>query len=211
MKSQIFSLFAATSVVLLANSAQASTFYSSSFESDQGGWSESGDWERGIPTGFTGGFSSVEPSGGFSGDFAFGTVIGGDHSPSTISSLTQTFDFSGLTDVSLSFYEWIESGSNAFDEAKVFVGSTEVYFSDGDSNSDWRLVSLDLSAFDNQSDVSIEFQFSSTSVVERVGWYIDDVKISAADTNPTPVPEPVSTAALFGLAGVSLVTARKRK
>ncbi|MDY7014616.1 MAG: hypothetical protein SVX43_13640, partial [Cyanobacteriota bacterium] len=138
MKFKLFALLATTSIVLFPNPGQASAFYSSSFETDEGGWSASGDWERGIPTGFMGGFSSVEPTGGFSGDFAFGTIIGGDHSPSTLSSLVQTFDFSGLTDVTLSFYEWVESGSNIFDQAKVFVGGTEVYFSDGDSDSDWR-------------------------------------------------------------------------
>ena len=162
------------------------------FESGDGGWIATNDFEWGTPVGadgtVLGGFGGVEPTGGFSGDSVFGTVIGGLHSPSTVSTLSQTFDLSAQTGAMVSFMEWSDSGDNAADMAEVLVNGTQVYISDGDSLAAWRQVDLDLSAFDGQSAVDITFQFSSTGAVDRVGWYIDDVDVSA-------VPEPMS----FGL------------
>lgn len=77
--------------------------YFSDFETDGGGWIGTGDWERGVGSGFVGGFGRTEPTGGFSGDFVWGTVIGGDHSAGLVSTLTQNFDFSGAAEAELSF------------------------------------------------------------------------------------------------------------
>lgn len=179
--------------------ATADVIYFSDFEADGGGWAADNDWERGIPIGANGsalgGFGGPEPVGGLSGDFVWGTVIGGLHSPSTVSTLTQTFDFTGFSDVTLDFFEWIDSGSDEFDTAVVAGDGTELYTSDGDSGEAWRNVVLDLSAYDGQASVDISFVFSSTSVVERVGWYLDDILIEG---NQVAVPEP-ATLALFGL------------
>ena len=145
-----------------------------------------------------GGFGGDEPFGGFSGDNVWGTVLGGLHSPSTVSTLTLAGQNMDLA-IELSFQEWIDSGSNAFDTAKVFVGGTEVYFSDGLSNGAWRPIVIDVSGFSGVQD--IVFEFSTTSVVERVGWYIDDLAV-------VDIPAPGS-AALLGLAGL-MATRRRR-
>jgi MYXO-CTERM domain-containing protein len=182
--------------------ASAGTIYSSDFEANDGGWTGSGDWDWGSPFGFAGApFGGPEPTGGFSGSNAWGTVIGGAHSPSTTSDLTQIFDTSGFTGLSLSFYEWIDSGGNTFDMAKVFVNGTQVYLSDGGPTSGWRQVTLDLSAFDGAGALDINFQFTATSVVERVGWYIDDVTVSG-------VPAP-GAMALLGLGGLAMGRRRR--
>lgn len=198
----------AMTVVALAGAASVaaaqSTVYFSDFEADGGGWTASGitgDWERGIPSGATGPSGGPEPVGGFSGDFVWGTVIGGGHSPGADEDLSQNFDFSGLTDVTLSFYEYSESGSSTFDMASVIVNGNQEYLSDGSSGLAWREVNLDLSAYDGLSSVDIVFNFSSTTVVERVGWYVDDVSIRA-------IPAPASLA-LLGLGG--LAAARRRR
>ncbi len=186
-----------------AASAQ-STIYFSDFETDGGGWEASGvtgDWERGIPVGFSSGISSIEPVGGFSGEFVWGTVIGGDHSPNADEDLTQKFDFTGLTDITLNFQEWISTGGATFDMAQVFVNGDSLYLSDGDSHEAWRPVSLDLNAYAGLSEVEITFNLLTTAVVERVGWYIDDVEITAV---PTP-----GALALLGLGG--LAVARRRR
>lgn len=178
-------------VLLCAGLAFGQVPYFSDFETDGGGWAPTGDWERGVGTGFAGGFSSTEPVGGFSGDFIWGTVIGGDHSPGLVSDLSQNFDFSASTSTVLSFYEWSDSGSNAFDMASVLVNGNQEYLSDGNSNDAWRQVVLDLGAYDGMASVDISFNFATTTVVERTGWYIDDVSITA-------IPEPAS-ASLMGL------------
>lgn len=179
----------------------ASAQYFSDLEGDDGGWSATGDWQWGTPVGFVGGFSSTEPVGGHSGDNVWGTVLGGDHSPSTTSSLTQTINVSGFTALSLSFWEWSDSGGNTFDMAQVYVNGTSVYLSDGDSMDAWRLVSLDLSSFDGAASLDINFEFTSTAVVERTGWYLDDIAVRG-------VPAP-SALALIGLGG--LVSTRRRR
>ncbi len=202
----------AMTVVALAGAASVaaaqSTVYFSDFEADGGGFTASGvngDWERGIPVGADGsalgGFASSAPVGGFSGDFVWGTGIGALHGVGSDEQLSQNFDFSGLTDISLSFQEWSDSGSSTFDMASVIVNGDQLYLSDGDSMDAWRAVNLDLNAYAGLSSVDITFNFTSTTVVERTGWYIDDVEIRA-------VPAPASLA-LLGLGG--LAAARRRR
>ncbi|MEQ8845292.1 MAG: PEP-CTERM sorting domain-containing protein [Phycisphaerales bacterium] len=202
----------AMTVLALAGAASVaaaqSTVYFSDFEADGGGWTASGvngDWERGIPVGADGsalgGSASSEPVGGFSGDFVWGTGIGALHGVGSDEQLSQNFDFTGLTDISMSFQEWSDSGSSAFDMASVIVNGDQLYLSDGNSMDAWREVVLDLNAYAGQSSVDITFNFTSTTVVERTGWYIDDVEITA-------VPAPASLA-LLGLGG--LAAARRRR
>ena len=167
--------------------------FSTDFELGDGGLSGTGDWAYGMPSGFnTPAYGGPEPLGGFSGDFAWGTVLGGSHNPSTISTLTLSgLDLTTLTE--LSFYEWIQSGGNTFDTARVFVGGTQVYLSDGDSASAWREVSIDLTGFTGTQD--IEWVFTATALVDRVGWYIDDVSV-------IPAPAGAAILAFGGLVGM---------
>ena len=188
-----------TLVVVAAFALSSTAFgqYFSDFEADNGGWAATGDWEWGSPTGFAGApFGGAEPVGGFSGDNAWGTIIGGAHNPSTTSNLTQSFTLPAPG--TLTFWEYSESGGNTFDMASVLVNGTEEYLSDGNSGLAWRQVSIDVPA----GSVDVDFQFVATGVVERVGWYIDDVSITA-------VPEP-NALSLIGLAGLSLLGLRRR-
>ncbi|MEO1009206.1 MAG: PEP-CTERM sorting domain-containing protein [Planctomycetota bacterium] len=202
----------ALSVVAVAGVASAaaaqSTIFFSDFEADGGGFVASGvngDWERGIPVGADGtalgGFGGPEPVGGFSGDFVWGTVIGGLHGVGSDEQLSQTFDFTGLTDINLSYQEWLDSGSSTFDMASVIVNGDEVLLADGGPTGDWREVNINLDAYAGLSDVEITFNFVSTTVVERVGWYIDDVQITA-------VPAPASLA-LLGMGGLAAIRRRR--
>jgi MYXO-CTERM domain-containing protein len=193
-------LIAFTSVCALAFAAgTASAAYFSDFEADDGGLVGTGDWQWGMPVGFDGAdYGGPEPDGGFSGDMAWGTIIGGQHSPSTVSTLTLAGQNLDLAET-LSWYEWIDSGGNTFDTARVLVAGTEVYLSDGNSMQAWRQITIDLTPFTGTGD--IVFEFATTSVVERVGWYIDDLSV-------VDVPAP-GAAALFGMAG--LVGLRRRR
>jgi hypothetical protein len=189
------------SVIALASVAgMASAQYFSDFEADNGGLIASGDWEWGTPVGANGtdlgGFGGNEPTGGFSGDNVWGTVLGGLHNPSTVSTLTLAGQDLGAA-VELSWWEWQDSGSNVFDIGRVLVAGTEVYLSDG-GPTEWRQVSIDLTSFSGTGDIT--FEFSTSSVVERVGWYIDDLSVVV----PTP-----SAAAVLGLAGLA-ATRRRR-
>ena len=185
-------------MIAFAVSSAAHGQYFSDFEADNGGWAATGDWEWGMPNGFAGApFGGPEPVGGFSGNNAWGTIIGGAHNPSVTSNLTQSFTLPAAG--TLSFWEFSESGGSAFDMASVLVNGTQEYLSDGDSAGDWRQVSIDVPA----GNVDVDFQFVASGVVERVGWYIDDVSVSA-------IPEP-SALSLVGFAGLGLLGIRRRK
>jgi len=189
-------------VVFVAGAAcAASGQYFSDFEADNGGLIATGDWEWGMPVGADGaalgGSASSEPLGGFSGDNVWGTVLGGLHSAGTTSTLTLAGVDLGSA-IELSFWEWSDSGSNSFDMASVLVDGTEVYLSDGNSNDAWRQISIDLSSFSGTGDIT--FQFTTTTVVDRTGWYIDDLRVA--------VPSP-GAAAVLGLGGLMAVRRRR--
>ena len=190
--------FAIACAAGLAASTASGQVYFSDFEADGGGFVGTGDWERGTPIGadgtVLGGFGGPEPVGGFSGDFVWGTVIGGLHNPDTVSSLSITIDATGFTGLELSFQEWLDSGGNSFDTAEVVINNSVIDLRDGGPTNGWRGVTLDLSAFDN-STFDLDFRFSTTGVVERVGWYLDDVAV-------TGVPAP-SALALLSLGGIA--------
>lgn len=190
---------------LFVTTTNAQLFFD--FESGSAGWVLSNDFELGSPTGADGSalgaFGGVEPTGGFSGSNVVGTVIGNVHSPSLVSTFSQTFDLTGQSGSMLSFMEWSDSGDNDFDMAEVIVNGSQQYLSDGDSLAAWRLVDVDLSAFDGMSSVDVTFQFTASAAVERVGWYIDDVTVSA-------VPEPMSFVLLL-VGGLGMVGYRRAR
>ncbi len=189
-------LASAAVIAAMAGVAQA-TIYFSDFESNDGGLSGSGDWEYGSPNGFAGApFGGAEPIGGNSGDFAWGTVIGGAHNPALTSKLTLAgLDLTNATE--LRYFEFLDSGGNTFDMAKVFVGATEVSLRDGGPTNGWREVVIDLTGFSGVQNIT--WDFTTTTVVERVGWYIDDVAV---------IPAP-GAAAVMGLAGLAAVRRRR--
>ncbi|MEM7754529.1 MAG: hypothetical protein AAF297_02720 [Planctomycetota bacterium] len=192
------SKFAVLAVAAAAGVASGQFF--SDFEADNGGLIASGDWEWGSPVGADGtalgGFGGVEPTGGFSGNNAWGTVLGGLHNPNGFSELTLSGVDLGAA-VELSWWEWQDSGGNTFDAGRVLVDGTEVYLSDG-GPTEWRNVVIDLSGFSGTGDIT--FEFSTTGVVERVGWYIDDLSVAV----PTP-----GAAAVLGLGGLAAIRRRR--
>lgn len=75
---------------------------------------------------------------------------------------------------------------------------------DGGPTGAWRNVVIDMSAYDGQM-ATVDFLFTTTAVVERVGWYLDDIRIEGTNA----VPEP-ATLSIVGLAGLACAFRRRR-
>ncbi|HNQ43673.1 MAG TPA: carboxypeptidase-like regulatory domain-containing protein, partial [Candidatus Cloacimonadota bacterium] len=91
--------------------------------------------------------------------------------------LTQTFNLSGSTNTILRFYSWNNSFGN-FDYGQIAVNGTLVWGPQWDTAPySWQERVVDLSAYDGLSEVTIQFQHYTTTVVAYSGWYIDDIYI----------------------------------
>lgn len=173
------------------------TFYFSDLEADNGGWTGTGlaPWEHG-PVG-PGVFEicdstpALEPTGAASGVNVWGTNLNGCHANSgTESLLSQTFDFSSLSaPIQLEWFNWYEVFI-PFDMAEVIVngGAPLWEVTTTAATGAYIAEAVDLSAFAGNPSVAIDFRLFATTVVNRLGWYIDDIAIvscvaGAADTD----------------------------
>ena len=159
--------------------------YFSDLEADDGGWTGAGvpDWEWGPPG--IGVFDNCdttpqpEPTGPFSGANVWATNLDGCYTNSgSTATLTQTFDLSGVdAPIELSLWHWLHVFGN-FDTADLVVNG-DVLFHEESANptADWSFLSLPLDAYAGLAAVTVELDVNETTVVNRSGWYIDDVRI----------------------------------
>jgi hypothetical protein len=215
-------------------------YYVWDFEADDGGFSASGpDWEWGSPT--------TGPDSAHSGVNVWATKLGGNYSSSSNSKLDLPAVLvpSGNTYAQMSLWQWYYIETN-WDGGNVKIstdgGSTwtiltpdigyngtarsgnaaipgEACFT-GYNNDVWHKATFDLTAYKGQS-VMIRLHFGSDSSVQRVGWYIDDVRLEGAEdtvgpsfvstdvpasTFDTVGPYTVTTTVLDALSGIATVT-----
>lgn len=166
-------------------------FYNVDFEIDNGGWVPSsnwtnplGDWQwtnqYNVSNYVVGGYptSEVPPTAAHSGTGLWGTIINAPYTNAGgFSYLTQTFNLSGSTNSILRFWSWNNSFGN-FDYGQIAVNGTVVWGPQWDTAPySWQERIVDLSAYDGLSEVTIQFQHYTTTVVNYAGWYIDDIYI----------------------------------
>lgn len=189
---------------------QAVVIYSSDFESDDGGWVSGGfgDWEWGtFVAGVGSGCDSAgqpEPAAAYSGTQCWATNLDGCYTNAgATSTMSQTFDFSALTGtIELSFQTWYHVFGN-FDYIEIFVNGTQVWLHDSSNpTADWGEVIVDLSSYAGNASVDIEFSLYATSVVNRSGWYVDDIQIAAEGGQP---PVEIPTLGQTGMAIFALL------
>lgn len=174
--------------------------FTADFENTDGGLISGGfgDWEYGdIPTILLGTgceTSYTDPIGAHSGTKGWGTVLldcyanAGDTS---VLSLTVDLSDPTFTSARIDYWNWFELFTG-FDYLFVKVNGTEVLFNDTQPLQDvWSASTLDLTPYVGQSSVTISFHLFATAVVNKAGWYIDDVSVVAC-TGPISVSESYS-------------------
>ena len=193
-----------------AAATAGSTIHFSDFEADDGGWvRDAGDWQWDAnydSSNYVGAY--VPPASAYSGTGMWGTLMYDDYNnANAFSTLSQTFDLSGVTDTTLSFASW-SNVFGSFDYNQVVVNGDIVASTNaadapytqtnetGTSGAEWVVESIDLSAYDGLDTVTIEFRMWATTVVNRPGWYLDDISITAV-----PAPGALALLGLAGLAG----------
>jgi len=167
------------------------TFYFSDFEADDGGWTvgANGVWEHGaIVSGVGDGCDSAptsEPTAAHSGSNVWATNLDGCYpNLGDVMTISQTFDFTNLlAPIELTWYDWTHV-FGSFDFNTVYVNGTSVYSNTTSSVFDWQQRVVDLSAYAGNASVEIVFEVSATTVVNRLGWYVDDVSIEFCNAIP---------------------------
>lgn len=186
------------------------TLYFSDFEADDGGWSGGGDapWEHGAPvTGVLDDCDNVdedEPAGAFSGSNVWATNLDGCYANSgTESLLSRTFDFSAISGpIAMTWWNWYEVFV-PFDMAEMRANGDILFeVTTTTPTVDYVQETVDLSAYAGSSGVTLDFRLFATTVVNRAGWYIDDVKITYCDTSQAPE---IPTLGHWSLAGLLLL------
>jgi subtilisin-like proprotein convertase family protein len=163
------------------------------------GWSTTGQWAFGVPTG--GGSANHDPTSGYTGSNVYGYNLSGDYANSIPEHyLTTTpIDLTGVTNTRLEFRRWLGIESSTYDHAAVQVSNngvswTTVWSHAGTSFSEsaWSLQSYSIAAVaDNQPAVRIRWVMGTTdSSVTYPGWNIDDVRIKGV---PPPADCPGDT------------------
>lgn len=182
------------------------TVFFSDFDTDNGGLVGTRDWEWGTSYAWSAagcdGTTYAPPAGPHSGAGMWGTVLNTCHNnlgnnqgagsgtcnntnPGDDSILSLVVDLTNYTDATLTWYEWLDVFSY-FDWTEVRVNNTSVSTycpSSYIAPTAWVQQSLNLTPYVGAV-VTVEWHFMASSVVNRAGWYIDDVLV---DGTPVPV------------------------
>lgn len=158
------------------------------------GWSYTGQWAWGHPTG-----SSGDPSSGHSGSNVVGYNLNGSYNDNLSAQYTTTppFDCSGASQAYLSFWKWLGIESSSYDHATVEISvnggsiwNTIWSHSSGSVNpNEWSYVEYDISEWAaGQSNVMLRWSMGPTDgSVTYCGWNIDDVMVSYTTACNVPI------------------------
>lgn len=168
--------------------ADTATIYSADMATNPG-WTFTGQWSYGQPTGNSGG-GFPDPTSGVTGPNVVGYNLNGPYAANlntTHYATTPAIDARGVTGTTLSFYRWLGLES-CCDSVNIQVSNNgtnwvtiwEVNGGDEITDANWRLQTFDISAVaDNQQNVRVRWGLGPTdSSVQYGGWNLDDVKIT---------------------------------
>lgn len=173
---------------------EVSVLFYSDFESDDGGFTTDGNnntWEWGAPV--------SGPNNAFSGTNVWATNLAGNYLNSADCWIqTPVVDLTGLQIAELEFAHWYNFERNwDYGLLEISTDNGETWLelaSYTDLKESWDLARISLDPYIGQ-EVSLRFRHTSDGSVNRLGWYIDDVKVSGIPgeaQGKIEAPEPIA-------------------
>ena len=158
------------------------------------GWTTEGQWAYGQPTGGGGAYGNPDPTSGHTGNNVYGYNLSGDYvnNMPEYDLTTEAFDCSGLADVHLLFWRYLNVEDSSCDHAYIRAstnGSTwTTVWENGAEITDnaWTYMDVDISdVADDQPVVYLQWTMGTTDVGWTYsGWNIDDIQIEALGGTP---------------------------
>jgi len=168
------------------------------------GWTTGGagnEWQRGTPTSSLSSFSQAVSGSGplagtrgvraIGGNNCWGTDLFSIYAPDADAYLdTPVINLTGVTaPVILEYYDWClletyydRCTVEVVDASGAFLGYVDP---DTGGDYDWTQRAYDLTPFVGQP-VKVRFRIQSDDILQRDGWFIDDVKVTVAANIPLP-------------------------
>jgi hypothetical protein len=155
------------------------------FEADDGGFVGTNDWEWGTYSWAGTCGTAYPPPGAYSGTNMWGTVLNDCYNNlGDFSVLSFSADLTGQSSAILQWWDWYDV-FETFDYGEVYANNTLVY--DRATAyvipTEWEQHEVDLTPYAGGV-VDIEFRMFATTVVERAGWWIDDVLVGEPACTP---------------------------
>jgi len=151
------------------------------------GWTVTGLWAFGQPTGAGGEYGGPDPTSGYTGANVYGYNLAGDYENNLSQQrLTSTaFDCSGTQATTLRFQRWLGVEQSQYDHASIAISNDGNNFTTAWQNGGtiedaaWTPVEIDISAVaDGQPTVYVRWTMGTTDGSwQFCGWNIDDVEI----------------------------------
>ena len=161
------------------------------FEFDNGGWVPSSDWSNPLGdwewtntydvsnyTDIDTYYADTPPTEAHSGTGMWGTVIDGGYTNANgWSYLRKTFNLSECANPVLDLWHYMD-GYNNWDYGLIKVNGNTVWGTIASAVfMPWQRLTIDLSAYGNQNNVEISFEWFATGTVSYAGWYLDDIYV----------------------------------
>jgi len=131
-------------------------------------------------------FGSPPPNGSAWAGYCAGVGFGGafiqpSYQSSMAGFMSKTLDLRGYESATLTFSHTVPSIEEGFDQCAVFINDQAIYVSSEAFG--WTQTTLDLTPYAG-TQPALAFVFFSDEVFEGEGWYLDDITVTSAATQP---------------------------
>lgn len=176
----------------------------SNFEDSNGGFSSTGDWQWGAYSWAGTCTYQAPPASAHTGENMWGTILNGCYNNLSNNSgfdtcintntaddsvLSFTASLAGMRNATLSWWEWNDVFS-PWDWTEVYVNGDVVFQNCSGAFTEpfeWEYRVVDLTPYAGQT-ITVRFHMMASSVIERSGWYLDDVMVHGKTSQAVMAP-----------------------